>query len=370
MIKVDHSLDEGRPEHPDAAEVHEVQGAVGPDRVVAQMGIAVDDAVGVKRQVPGAEQIVGHPVPPLEGLLRDVQERPAVEPGHGQQPPGRELGHELGHLYPALAPEHGAVEGHVTGLALVVQLLAQAGGDLGVDLAGRHRPVVALVDRHHQLQLVEIGLDRRLHVGVLELAGERAPVEADGPVNLAQGSGPGRLALERLEAALPVRAQLRRHAAPDEAPAHGGRVGLELGQLLDVLLGQRVGNGGYQLGDLHQRALEPAERRPQLRRVLAPVEVEAEIARARDARGQAADRRRDPGIAPDPAGERAAFRGFGHAESSSSSMKPSMTPSPLAQNAGSPASRPNGSKSSLWRRVPPAFNSSRYFSSNPAGASW
>ena len=78
------------------------------------------------------------------------------------------------------------VEAHMRGFALVVEFLAQPVGDLGMDLGGRNRPVVALVDPHRELELAQIGLDRRSHLRILQFAGERGAVERDGPVYLTQ----------------------------------------------------------------------------------------------------------------------------------------------------------------------------------------
>src|ERR1700758_3253979 len=52
----------------------------------------------------------------------------------------------------------------------------------------------------------------------------------------------------------------------------------------------------------------------------------------------------------------------------SSSMNPPTTPRPLAQKAGSAASRPKGASSSLCRLVPPARSMSRYFAAKPCEA--
>src|SRR5262245_18047835 len=101
-------------------------------------------------------------------------------------------------------------------LALVIELLAEARRDLGMDVSGGDRTVVAVIDRDGELQLAEIRLDRRLHVGILQLAGKLAPIERDGAMHLAQGGGARRLALEALEALQPVGAELTRHAALDE----------------------------------------------------------------------------------------------------------------------------------------------------------
>ncbi len=228
----------------DAAEIDEVKPVIGADRVVAEMRIAVDGAVEIKRHVPGAEHVGGDLVARYRRIFHDVEQLVALDPRHGEKAPGREIGDHLGHAHPLLLGEHAPIESDMARLALVVELLAQPVGDLGMDLAGRDGAGVALVKAHDQLQLAEIGLDRRLHVGILQLAGQRPPVRRDCAVNLAERGGTRRLALEALEALLPIRAELARHAALDEGPAHRRRVGLELHKLVDVFLGQRVGDRG------------------------------------------------------------------------------------------------------------------------------
>ena len=231
-----------------------------------------------------------------------VEQRLALQPGHGEQPVGRVRGHDLGHVHVGLVAQHVAVERDVPGLAAVVELLAQARGDLGVDLVGADGRIEALADGEHELELVEVGLQRRGHVGILQLAGDLAAVEQrrrDGPgparrrtrppcrscANFACQSGP----------------ELGRHAPAHEGPAHGRRVGLQLRQLAGIFRRQRVGDGGEQLGRLHQRALQPAQRRLQLGRMLVAVEAPAEIALARELGRQPADRGADPGVAAEPA---------------------------------------------------------------------
>ena len=130
-------------------------------------------------------------------------------------------------------------------------------------------------------------------------------------MHLAERGGRRGLMLEALELALPVGAELGLHAALDEGPAHRRRLALQLGELLDVFRRQRLGDGGEQLRHLHDRALQPAERRGEFRRVPGAVEIDPEEARAGDPRRHAADIGADPGVAPGAGGE-AVFFGVGH----------------------------------------------------------
>ena len=208
------------------------------------------------------------------------------------------------------------------GLALIVQFLAQAGGDFGVDIGGRDGAVVALVDSHREAQLAEIGLHRRSHLGVLQFAGERGAVERRGAMHLAQGGGAGGGMLEALEAALPVGPELALHAAAHEGPAHRGRVGLQLDQLADIFLRECLGDRGEELRHLHQWALDAAERRLQIGGMALAVDREAEIALAGEPRRQAAHRAPDPRVAAYPTGEAVVV---GHL-AGAASVRPSRRP--------------------------------------------
>ncbi len=91
------------------------------------------------------------------------------------------------------------------GLADIVELLAQARGDLLGDLGGVERRIETLADREQQFQLPQVGFDRRLHVGILQLAGQLAAVERAGAMHLAERGGRRRMMLEALEFGFPSR---------------------------------------------------------------------------------------------------------------------------------------------------------------------
>ena len=145
------------------------------------------------------------------------------------------------------------------GFAAIVELLTHARADLLADLAGVDGGVEAAADREQPLQLLQIGFDRRLHVGILQLAGQGGAVERAGAMHLAERSGGGRMMLEACEFLLPI-GPLRLHAPFDEGPAHGRRLALQLGELGGIFRRQQIGDGRHQLGDLHQRAFKIAER--------------------------------------------------------------------------------------------------------------
>ena len=148
-----------------------------------------------------------------------------------------------------------AVERDVLGLAPVIELLAHARADLLADLGGVDRGIEPAADREQPLQLLQVGFDRGLHVGILQLAGKQRAVERAGAMHLAERSGRGGMMLEAREFLLPVGAELRHHAALDEGPAHRRRFALQLLQFGGVFRRQQIGNGRHQLRDLHQRPL-------------------------------------------------------------------------------------------------------------------
>ena len=85
---------------------------------------------------------------------------------------------------PRVIMQHVLVERGVLGFALIVELFAQARGDLDADLAGVNRRIETLAQREQQFELLQIGFDRRLHVGILQLAGKRLAAQRCGAMHL------------------------------------------------------------------------------------------------------------------------------------------------------------------------------------------
>ena len=209
------------------------------------------------------------------------------------------------------------------GLAEIVELLAQPRADFDRDLGRVDDRIETLADREQQLQLAEIGLDRRLHVGILQLAGKLAAIDRACTMHLPERGSRRRVMLELRELLLPVGAELGAHAPLDEGPAHGRRLALQLDQLVGIFRRQRIGDGGEQLRHLHDRAFQPAERRRKFERVGGAIERHAEKARAGKSRGGAAQLRADFGVAPGARGEAILFTVFDEA----TGIHPFITPS-------------------------------------------
>ena len=196
-------------------------------------------------------------------------------------------------------------------LAPIIELLANARADFRSNLGGVDRRIHAPVDRENPLQLLQVGFDRRLHVGILQLAGQRLARMGAGAMHLAERGRRGRMMLEARDLALPVGPELRHHAPLDETPAHGGRLALQLGELGGVFGRQRIRDGGDELRHFHDRALEAAERGRKLDGALAAVEIHAEEARAGETRRHPAHIGADPRIAGGAGGKAIGFA-IGH----------------------------------------------------------
>ena len=159
LVEVDHAAHEFRLEYADRAEIEQVHRAIRPHLVIAEMRVAVDHAVAVERHVPGAEQRAGDGVALLlrRVLLKPMHQRTAVEPGHRQQARGAVALDRHRDVHAGIVPQHDRVEPHLRRLALVVQLLAQALGQLLVDLLVLDRVVHPVIDRHREAKLAQIG---------------------------------------------------------------------------------------------------------------------------------------------------------------------------------------------------------------------
>ena len=261
LEKIDDAAQEMRAEDADGAVVEQVYAVIRADLVVAEVRVAVDDAVAIERDVPGTEQGFCDVVAHFHGriFVEHALQGAAGEPGHGEEAPGGRGHHRLGYGDAVHIAQHDAVEAHLGGLADVVELFTQAFGEFLVDFFVLYRLVHAVIDRQGKAQLTQIGFDDAWHVGILQLAGDVGAIGEAGAVDLAETGGGGGFAAEFGKAALPVRAQFGGHAAADEGDAHRRGVRLQLREFGGVFGRQRVRHGGEELRDFHQRAFEAAE---------------------------------------------------------------------------------------------------------------
>ena len=266
-IKLDHAEHEPRREDAHAAIVEQIDAvdaallavAGRGDRVIAEMRIAMNDAVAQERAPPRVEQADSDGVARLLRRGLEGDERLAVEPLHRQQSPRRQALVDPRHAHERPVGEHDAIEPGDLGLALVVELFAHPLADLARHLACVDRGARAPMEREQEVEIGEIRLHRRSHVRILQLAGEPLAAEAERSVHLAERRGGRGLQIEFGETLAPVRPKLGLHAPAHERGAHRRRLRLELRQFGGEIRRDRIGDGGQHLRDLHQRALHRAQ---------------------------------------------------------------------------------------------------------------
>ncbi len=226
----------------------------------------------------------------LERRVLVVEELAALEPGHGEEPLGRQLGHDLGHADALIVREDGAVEPRVARLQLVVELLAQPRGDLLQDLAGLDRRRHARVDGEHGLELREIGLDGRGHVGVLQLDGQAAAHRARRPCAPGRATPRLRRACRSSESVIanrrPSSTCMRRLA---KAGPMAGAADCNCASSRAYSAGSASGMVESSCATFISGPLRPAERGGELGSRTRAVVLDAEQPLAGDARGKTAD---------------------------------------------------------------------------------
>ncbi len=237
-IELDHAVHEPRRKNAHAAVVEQID-AIDPtlaalrrrrDRIIAEMRIAVNDAVAQERAPPRVEQADGDGVARFLRRALEGDERLAVEPLHRQQSPRRQALLDPRHAHERPVGEHDAIEPGDLGLALVVELFAHPLADLARHLAGVDRCAGAPMKREQKVEIGEIGLHRRGHVRILQLAGESLAAEAYRSMHLAERRGGRGLQIEFGETLAPVWPKLGLHAPAHERGAHWRRLRLELRQ--------------------------------------------------------------------------------------------------------------------------------------------
>ncbi len=145
-VEVDDALHEGGREGPDAAVIEQVdplrrsglrsRAILRDDRVVAEVGVAVDHAIVGERIPPGLEHRLRDGVAVFERRGLVVRQLAPLAPSHGEEALRRQSRHHLGHPDQGLVPEDRAVQRRMSGLEFVVELFPQPRRDLGRDLAG------------------------------------------------------------------------------------------------------------------------------------------------------------------------------------------------------------------------------------------
>ena len=155
---------------------------------------------------PGGEHGLRQRIALGQRMLGEAEDLLAVQPVHGEEPAGGEVGMGAGHADLGLVLQDMGIERGVLGLAAIIQLLAYPLADLAGNLAGVDGTIHAAMDGEEHVELGEVCLHRRLHVRILELAGHVLAVQRHRLVHLPEGGGGGGLVREGCEPRLPVAA--------------------------------------------------------------------------------------------------------------------------------------------------------------------
>ncbi len=148
----------------------------------------MDHAIIIERHIPCPEHVDGN----LVAFLTAVSfgnigfQLGSINPAHGQEPVGGEFFKRFRHIGPRLISQHRPIEPHVRRLPPIIQFFLKPLGQLGVNIAGGDRVIIAFIERENQFQLAQVSLNRRPHIRVLELAGIFPAIMPRGPMHLTE----------------------------------------------------------------------------------------------------------------------------------------------------------------------------------------
>ena len=243
-----------------AAVIDERHAAVIEQDVVARVRVTVEQAMPVDRPEAVTEHDLGDAVPRgLVGLVKR-RERPASDELLDQYVRRRQLVHDFWHADERVAPEMAGEPFLRRRLSQVIQLAEQPLLQIADDRpwldTRRHRAN----ERHHQLDVREIVLDRLPHAGVLHLHGHVLAVQQRRAVHLPDGGCGERHALERPEDLLRRPPEVALEHVLDQVVRHRRRVSLQRCQLGSHVFRQHAAHKRQDLPELHDRALHVAHR--------------------------------------------------------------------------------------------------------------
>ena len=150
------------------------------DRVIAEMRIAVDDAEAAERKPPGGEHRGGERVARFQRVVLVGEHLRAVEPIEREQPAGRQLG--PGRAARARNRRRRAFRDRARRAWLRADNRAPRARARRSPCRSRciDGGIEPAADRQQPSQLLQIGFDGGLHVGILQLAGQAPRRRASG----------------------------------------------------------------------------------------------------------------------------------------------------------------------------------------------
>src|SRR5262245_1632521 len=190
-IEVDHTADKAWRENANTAVIQKIDSPRFPfrvveDGVIAEMRVAMNDAEAAEGKPPRGEHRRGETIAHSERVALMLEQLAAGKPIQREQAAGRQIVPDFWNPDRMFVLQHVAIQFHVLRLSAVVELLAQTCADLDCDFAGVDSRIKAFADRKKQLQLIEVGFDRRLHVRILQLACNLTAIECACAVHLAE----------------------------------------------------------------------------------------------------------------------------------------------------------------------------------------
>ena len=249
------------------AEVDDSHLVAGQQHEVAGVRVTVHHPQPARCVVAELEQPRRHQVPLLLGAVADdVRQRNALDPFLDDDLRG--AGHDVRHHEMRIAFIGFGERALIVGLEPVVQFHLGALDQLVDDALhiGARRELLEHTD--HALHRLQVGAQRLVGAGILDLDRDLAAVGPHRLVHLADAGRGDRLVVERREPVPPFGAQLRVEDAVDLGGGHRRCFPLQLRQRLAVGLAVLLGDGGFHdrqgLADLHRAALELAQDGEQL----------------------------------------------------------------------------------------------------------
>jgi hypothetical protein len=248
----------------DETEVEEADLPTGAEDVVPRVRVTVERVEAVQAPEHEPEDRLRRQV--LLGLAPGQQLAPAragreVRGQHPTRRQRRDDGRDVDEGVTVVEVGEGLL---VRGLDVIVQLLADAGLDLGHHRAGVESLEELAHERAEQVGVGQVGPDGVGHAGVLDLDRDRAfgvpvPIPPERAVDLADRSRGDGLRIPLEEHVVGCRAEFVVDHPGREVGAHRRRVGQEVAEGQTQRFGQAVVEVARHLPELHQRTLHPAE---------------------------------------------------------------------------------------------------------------
>jgi hypothetical protein len=258
-------------EHPDHAQVEQVEPVVVAPEQVARVRVGVEEALGQHLAVEGLEQLTRRLLPPPP--RRGVTQRPALDLIHDEQAPGGELVVHGRNAEPRVRRDHLAQPVDVC--RLFPKSSSRRSDDercsttagMSIRPASAARPSAFSAKSENS----EVALDLLGCAGPLHLHDHALTGLEFGAMHLADRAGRQRHGLDALEDVLPRDAELLLHHLHDLGLGQRRDLVLERRQLVDELGRDQVGAGREDLTELAERRPELLECRPQARRAVGSV---------------------------------------------------------------------------------------------------